>query len=84
MRMVVFADPQMEGDAKIRRLGKRGKLSFFSLLVVEGREKGGGRERTDQATPLLFFFLFLPLDWRWNNDIVDPLLALPHTTLSLG
>ncbi|KAG0278091.1 hypothetical protein BGZ97_009787, partial [Linnemannia gamsii] len=23
MRMVVFADPQMEGDAKIRRLGKR-------------------------------------------------------------
>jgi hypothetical protein len=24
LRMVVFADPQMEGDAKIARLGKRG------------------------------------------------------------
>jgi hypothetical protein len=24
LRMVVFADPQMEGDSKIERLGKRG------------------------------------------------------------
>ncbi|KAF9155063.1 hypothetical protein BG015_011201 [Linnemannia schmuckeri] len=28
MRMVVFADPQMEGDAKIRRLGKRAHVDL--------------------------------------------------------
>jgi hypothetical protein len=31
LRMTVFADPQMEGDSKIQRLGKRGKWMFVPL-----------------------------------------------------
>ena len=55
MRMVVFADPQMEGDAKIRRLGKRGNLRLF---LFGGGGEGRNEERTDQATALLFFVFF--------------------------